>query len=953
MWFKSRAQHSDPAVRRGYIESLPNDHADVIAAAGEDPHPEVRGVAITRLTEMALLQQLAGADPDEQVRARASARLHTVVAGHAGAGPDLNRRKSLVQDSADLALLKYVARAGQEIELRQTALEQLHGYAEREQVEEVLCDIAVSDSIAELRMLAAEGVHSDTALVALTHNSKGRDKSVYRLAQQRLEKIRAVQKAHLDAARCCEDAQLVRAQFGHDELAATEMRLAALQADWTHCAGILAEAGELDPEQQSSFESDMQAVRQEIATQRDIRRARQEILEQLRSTLDGETKADVSELSRQWRELGEASAAETQRFDASVRSIKEQQHLRERDRQRQDAALQLIQQAEAIDADQQLTAAALSSLQERWKATPMPQDEALRTGLQERMRRALDRLQSHYGQQQASSSELLDKATVHIARYHAALEAGRLKEAVSAHDKASSLLDRCSSAELQARCDKLRERLQSGEARLKELQRWRHWGTQQAREQLCEQAESLAGVATEPPLLARQVRELREKWKKLDKNDGAAGKTLWERFDTACEKAYAPCQAYFDKQKQDRAANLEQRTRLCQQLERLASDTDWDNPPWREVADTLRTVQNQWLKSGPVDRRRQKKINERFRKAQAEIESRLAPQRDSERRRREALIEKIEAITPETRNSINQVRQAQRDWKPVVQCDRRTERKLWQRFRAACDAVFESHREQASKADQERQQHLAEKRAVIDQLQELKQQLASADSASGPERLASAMEVRKKTQQLRSGWKRIGPAPRAEQPVVEKQFRSVCNEIDQLVGQAEQAAKQHRLQELHDIGRRLDQIEHTLIAEAGGQHQEFEAELAALRDREDLDSLAERIGRIAAAVSGDPEATDAIRRCLVENLARKQQLCLELEIAANIDSPEEHRQERMAYRVNQLSASLNGQRGAADVETLQKSWYATGAVPPENEQQLAARFRRAVEAIVGRERHGN
>ena len=48
--------------------------------------------------------------------------------------------------------------------------------------------------------------------------------------------------------------------------------------------------------------------------------------------------------------------------------------------------------------------------------------------------------------------------------------------------------------------------------------------------------------------LAVEVKNLRNEWSALDQQHGGVPKALWERFDGACEKAYAPAARYFAEQ---------------------------------------------------------------------------------------------------------------------------------------------------------------------------------------------------------------------------------------------------------------------------------------------------------------------------------------------------------------------------------------------------------------------
>jgi len=87
---------------------------------------------------------------------------------------------------------------------------------------------------------------------------------------------------------------------------------------------------------------------------------------------------------------------------------------------------------------------------------------------------------------------------------------------------------------------------------------------------------------------------------------------------------------------------------------------------------------------------------------------------------------------------------------------------------------------------------------------------------------------------------------------------------------------------------------------------------------------------------------------------RKQELCLQLEILAEIDSPPEFAKARLEYQVRRLSAAMAHQdRTAQDQDTmaaslaLMRTYWLTGAVSPHESVPIEARFERALQALRG------
>ncbi len=97
------------------------------------------------------------------------------------------------------------------------------------------------------------------------------------------------------------------------------------------------------------------------------------------------------------------------------------------------------------------------------------------------------------------------------------------------------------------------------------------------------------------------------------------------------------------------------------------------------------------------------------------------------------------------------------------------------------------------------------------------------------------------------------------------------------------------------------------------------------------------------------EYADSFNKQQQANLAAKELLCLRAEIAAEIDSPPEYRQQRMEFQVEQLALRMRtGDSGAdtthVDADALAREWEFIGTIPASVTDALQARFERAHKA---------
>ncbi|MGH8853648.1 MAG: DUF349 domain-containing protein, partial [Telluria sp.] len=248
------------------------------------------------------------------------------------------------------------------------------------------------------------------------------------------------------------------------------------------------------------------------------------------------------------------------------------------------------------------------------------------------------------------------------------------------------------------------DRLAHVRAELKRLSDWARWGGNVSREELIKSVEALTTQHLAMAELAKKVGSMRERWKALDSLSGAAPRSLWERFDAACTQAYAPAAAHFRQLADERHANAARGQALVDEAQaeigRLASS----EADWKHVSGTVQRLRSAWSHLGAIDRKDKKRLDQQFTDALNALQRPLAEQRKNEVSVREALIEAAQGLDPHDRHALDVLRDLQHRWQEharALPLERKAEQALWQRFRAACDALFAGRKEYAHAADAE------------------------------------------------------------------------------------------------------------------------------------------------------------------------------------------------------------------------------------------------------------
>lgn len=447
----------------------------------------------------------------------------------------------------------------------------------------------------------------------------------------------------------------------------------------------------------------------------------------------------------------------------------------------------------------------------------------------------------------------------------------------------------------------LADRLAHARAELKRLSDWARWGGNVSREELIKAASLLASQKVPMSELAKKVGSMRDRWKALDTLSGAAPKTLWERFDAACTAAYAPAAAHFKHLADERHTNAARAEALIAEADaetaRLASGEAID---WKQMAATVQRMRLAWSHLGAIDRKEKKRLDQAFANALNTLQAPLEQQRKGEVDVREQLISEVTALDPLDRRTLDLVRNIQERWQEharALPLERKAEQALWQRFRAACDAVFAARKETAHAADIERRAHLHVKEAIC----------ARMESAAADSDAAAAARV---LREAGAEWQAVGPVPRASEAKLEQRHHAAQAALQRHVDAARRDASRAQATALRDKLRLCQELEASVAEATSAQPIEADwparwAVLPALPADYER-ALSARFDAALSALNGERAAYAAV---LEQNRARVLQEVLRLEIAAGIDSGSEFARERLKLQVESLQSSLkSGQK---------------------------------------------
>jgi hypothetical protein len=468
-------------------------------------------------------------------------------------------------------------------------------------------------------------------------------------------------------------------------------------------------------------------------------------------------------------------------------------------------------------------------------------------------------------------------------------------------------------------------RLQLLNKQLAELRDWQGFAAIPKKQELIVGMQKLADAPLLPAELVTAIHDLQEQWRNLKGGGLAEEQTLWVQFKEAADKAYEPCKIHFEEQKNLRAENLKQREQICQQLEGYCSACDWEKvDDWKAVEKIIETAKKEFHRFSPVDHKQLAVIKERFEAALAPIVEKLRIVQKQNEAQKHQLIEQTRKLmeTTDTRAAIEAAKKMQADWKTIGITRHHEDQKLWQQFRAACDAVF-------ARRD-------AEKKQFTDTLQ---QDIAKAEDLCKQIELLAALpdselqKSRDQYQNLRNQFQSIASLSKEKQKKQFRLFYQACDHYQARVDGIKDRKQQSAMQEVFRKATLCAQLESGALNADDAQAQWASPEGAVL-GAEHSAVLDKRFANAQKIARGEQKADFAA------NDRARRLILIRLEMLKNKETPVEDKALRMEYSLKQLSGGFGKKTldPKLEMQTLTLEWLAAPIGLPEHRDALQQRF---------------
>ena len=221
------------------------------------------------------------------------------------------------------------------------------------------------------------------------------------------------------------------------------------------------------------------------------------------------------------------------------------------------------------------------------------------------------------------------------------------------------------------------------------------FATNPKREELIKEISTIIQSPLESPKKqAHLIHDVQTKWQLLDLSSRPASKEQWNKFNELTNKAWEPCSEYFDELKQIKINNAAQRMEIVNNINKYVEDNSSNWPQPKFLIQFLRQSFDEWQKYAPVLDKDLNKLRNAYFEAKKPINDAIKKQEQIVIKAKEALIEKVNAITDEDNDiCIKKFNDLKNEWKKAGSAGRKADNKLWNKFNKSADRFFNAKKE--------------------------------------------------------------------------------------------------------------------------------------------------------------------------------------------------------------------------------------------------------------------
>ncbi|MBQ3770735.1 MAG: DUF349 domain-containing protein [Bacteroidaceae bacterium] len=281
-----------------------------------------------------------------------------------------------------------------------------------------------------------------------------------------------------------------------------------------------------------------------------------------------------------------------------------------------------------------------------------------------------------------------------------------------------------------------------------------------------------------------EFKTLQQQWNETGQIPAEEVTNIWKQYQLERDKFYDNLKINNEMREYDFKKNLEVKTRLCEQAEKLTTAEDVVS-----AFHQLQDLHQQYRETGSVAKEVREELWSRFKEASTIINRRHQNHFDEIKQKenenleaKTAICEAIESINLDELKSYNdwedktkEVLELQAKWKTIGFAPQKMNTKIFERFRLACNNFFDTKAQNFKSMKETASANKNKKLELCEKAEALK------DSTDWKETSAIMAQLQKE-------WKEIGPTNRKDTEHIWKRFIAACDHFYKQKNDANAAA---------------------------------------------------------------------------------------------------------------------------------------------------------------------
>ncbi len=956
--FKPKWKNSDPEIRKQALIHLDKEsHQDVfMQIATHDPSPELRLLALKRLIDLAAVNKIALADSDNKINELGNKILCQMLSGEAEGSLNNEQRQEKVSQLDNLKVVEYIAQKGVTPALRLTAIKKVNR-------ESLLGNLAINDNDAEIRKTAISQITQKSTLERIFKATKTKDKVVSRIAKEKLDEITRQEELPIkrlnDQKTLCSKMEALgtkglweRDKIQFDNLSSQWQELSEGQT--LELLNRFEDAkNQFNKNYQNYLKRYEEQLKQEAALL-PIKKEKQNIISELSSLLAsfGENpnfndeeinshKEIIREKERLWHSIqqlpSELETELTTQFNDISRSIKTIIKTAESEKSQLSELITLEKNVDrALSSIARITESNIQNSQKQLTTLSIGHLSTDALNAKNRISNKINKAINKLEEKEQSISKLIDEVKDKLPKLNEALEQGILKDAISIKRNVQGVLKKLEKLNVKG-LQKYKNHLSIASAKIDELNNWKSWANTPQKEALIAKVETLIDSNDDPKEIAFIVSQSRKEWKNLGASEKETSQELWEKFQEVCDKAYEPCKAYFEKESEIREKNYQSRVEFLENFEQFIKITNWETIDWKKVEQLHRQAKGEWQSLGQTDHEKRKELNKRFYTAYNTLRDKLKEEWARNFDAKQDLINAANELTSieDLRTAISKAKELQTSWKNAGRIEPKKERELWTIFKQACDKVFTRRHEEQEKKEQQAAETINNKEMLCQQIEQLAQKSVE-----------EIDEVKSSFQKLKAEFQSISTNVKDKEKELKKRVNDAIDIFERKLESVGKLEKLSILKALKESAMLCETAE--LAIEQNKAKEEVDAIIAKLSQAEQISEsdwqkkLEHRINQLNQLLLNN--STDILE----QNYENLKMTTTQLEVLADIETPQDSAEDRLKIQAQRLSKKLQNHEEKGTWEEFletEANWLCTGPVSNERLSVLKKRREKAIAAL--------